>query len=228
MKPYYDPRSVLAHGEPSAVVLLMNEAPGPREAEAGIPSFGQQGANIYHALRRAGVGWATSAPCFSWPQKPSHKQSELNRQRLKEEFLLERARYMTCTNSYSYWPKSGPGATDFQDPAEADVLSVENTRRIAREVIPSHKILLVCGEFAYLACFGATLSNPSSRELTSLSDSELASLNGRLDSTFTDGWYMGHTRRWSLHSRLTTRVLRSVAVKAGWVLERLDQPLDSD
>ena len=219
MTTYYDPRMVHAHGEASAVVFLMNEAPGPREAEAGIPSFGQQGANIYHALRRAGVRWATSAPSFSWPQKPSQEQSELNRQRMKTEFLIERARHMTCTNSYPCWPKSGPDATDFQDPATADVLFDNNTRRIASEIQISHKILLICGEFAYLACTGAALSNPSNRELTQLSDSELVSVNTRLGSTFKEGWYMGHTRRWSLQSQRTTTVLRSVAVQAGWGLE---------
>lgn len=219
MTTYYDHRRVHAHGEASSVVFLMNEAPGPREAEAGIPSFGQQGANIYHALRRAGVRWATSAPSFSWPQKSNQKQPDLHRQRMKTDFLIERARHMTCTNAYPYWPKSGPDATDFQDPAIADVLSVENTCRIADEIHASHKILLVCGEFAYLACTGAELSTSSSRELTQLSDSELVSINTRLGSAFKEGWYMGHTRRWPLHSQRTTNVLKSVAAQASWELE---------
>jgi hypothetical protein len=197
----------------------MNEAPGPREAEAGIPSFGQQGANIYHALRRAQVQWAASSPAFSWPQKQSQKSSQVKRQRMKADFLRERARHMTCTNSYSCWPKSSPDATDFQDPAVADVLSTENMRRLASEVLKGHKILLVCGEFAYLACIGVALSNPSSRELTPLSDLELASANARLGAAFKEGWYMGHTRRWSLRSKATTCVLRTAAFKAGWALK---------
>lgn len=220
---YYDSRTIQAHGEASAVVFLMNEAPGPREAEAGIPSYGQQGANIYHALRRARVQWATSAPPFSWPQKPSQRQFESRRQRMKTEFLIERARHMTCTNAYLHWPKSSPDAADFQDPEKADVVSDENKRRIASEIHTNHEILLICGEFAYLACTGAVLANPSSRELTQLTDSELTLVNTRLGSTFKEGWYMGHTRRWSLHSTRTTSVLRSVAVRAGWDLEDADQ-----
>lgn len=224
MTPYYDPRDVPAHGEASATVLLMNEAPGPLEAESGIPSFGPQGGNIYRALRRAQVQWATSAPSFAWPQKRPKGQSaqELIRHGFKADFLRERACHMTCTNAYSHWPKSSPEANDFRPPREFDVLSEENLLRIRREVRPNHGVLLVCGTYAYLACTGTTLLQSSKRELSLLDSVELQRVNDRLQSRFQTGWYMGHTRRWSLHAQDTTSALRSVANDVAWVLVDAD------
>ncbi len=55
-----------------ALVSLMNEAPGPSEATSGVPSFRQQGANIFHALRRAGISWAVAHQTFVWPKMGRH------------------------------------------------------------------------------------------------------------------------------------------------------------
>lgn len=86
------------------------------------------------------------------------------------------------------------------------------------EVASTHKGILVCGSSAYLACVGAVLLQPSAHELTELADGEVEAVNRRLGAQFEEGWYMGHTRRWSLHRHRAREVLRSVAMLAGWDL----------
>ena len=73
----YHERVVPSHGEAAGpAVLLVNEAPGPSEAIAGIPSFGQQGANIFHSLRAAGISWAATHERFVWPRNGESNQSK--------------------------------------------------------------------------------------------------------------------------------------------------------
>ena len=212
---YYHPREVAAHGAASATVFLMNEAPGPSEAESGIPSFGLQGANIYHALRKANINWAISTPSFVWPRG----EGQTERHRLKEEFLRLRANHMTCSNAYSRWPRSNSTAKGFLHPKAPDVLSSKNIDRIQREVRTSnHHILLVCGKFAYLACTGREIFKPSSIESTPLTLIELQNINVRLQSGFQEAWYMGHTRRWLTHAEKTVGALHSISASAAWQL----------
>lgn len=218
--PHYDETSVPAHGSPGATALLVNEAPGRLEAENRIPSIGPQGGNIYRELRAAGIAWATSFQKFSWPtrSRDRYKSPEKKEQAfaLRDQFLAVRANYLTCTNAYDRWPRSLPGADDWVDPESSDVLSPENIDRLRRENLQGHQALLVCGEFAWLACIGKPLEKPSSREGTRLSEEELQIAISRLSGTFTHGWYMGHTRRWSLDRVRTSRVLQEIAAVAGW------------
>jgi hypothetical protein len=223
----YDPRIVPSHGKAGASVFLMNEAPGPFEAESGIPLFGRQGGNIFRALRKAGIGWAMSSPAFVWPEgcpKQEPSESERRRDILKSDFLRDRAIHLTCTNAYSRWPKSGGSATRFLQPKKIDVLSDENLLRIRSEVSPNHSVLLICGRYAYLGCIGTHLLHPSSRERTQLTVAELRVVNDRLQSHFKAGWYMGHTRRWSLNVQETTATLRLVARSVAWALEEDSDP----
>lgn len=199
MKPHYDPRAVRPHGDISgASVFLMNEAPGPSEAALGVPLFGQQGANIFHALRAARISWAVDHPRFVWPKNGAPHASKRHRE--KAAFLITRAHHITCTNAYPYWPRPTADSTGFCAPADDDVLSLDNLARIKNEVGLSHRVILICGRSAYLACLGQDLTHPASRERTELTAAELRVLNGRLSSHFERGWYMGHTRRWSTQS----------------------------
>ena len=217
MKPFYDSRHVHAHGHRSGpVVLLMNEAPGPQEAVSGIPSFGLQGANIFHALRNSGIAWASAHTNIAWPQKGEAGQSAQHG--LKAKFLEDRSANITSTNAYPKWPKPSEYSSKFCSPADADVLSAENIQRIKREVAPTHRVILICGASAYLACLGCKLPRPASRERTELSVEELEEVNDRLGSSFEKGWYMGHTRRWSLRSSETWDALQEVARYVGWPL----------
>lgn len=215
MLPVYDARVVPSHGDSAGPrVLLMNEAPGPNEAKAGIPLYGRQGANIFHALRAAGISWAATYPRFQWPQNGIASQS--SRYEMKESFLSERRKHITCTNAYSRWPKPSENSEDFCPPSDDDVLSEENLLRIRGEVISTHQVLLVCGFSAYLACTGKPLASASLRERSPLNADEVSTLNERLMSNFRKGWYMGHTRRWNFQQAATTETLRSVANEVGW------------
>jgi len=211
----YDDRVVPSHGDATGpVVLLVNEAPGPSEASSGIPSFGQQGANMFHLFRAAGISWAYAHERFVWPRNGEATQSE--RHVLKAAFLADRATYMTCTNAFARWPHPQGKPKGFCAPLDADVLSADNLNRLKGEVALTHRAILVCGRSAYLACVGAVLAAPASRELTLLNAEELSALNERLGTGFTRGWYMGHTRRWSSHGPKTVKTLAEVAGYVGW------------
>ena len=218
--PHYHETSVPVHGSESATALLLNEAPGRLEAEYRIPSIGPQGGNIYREFRAAGIPWATSFPNFSWPtlirdryRFPEKKEKAFA---LRDEFLAVRANYLACTNAYDRWPRSATDIDDWVDPALDDVLSPENMARLRGETLEGHRVVLVCGEFAWIACMGSQLEAPASREGTRLTEEELQVARTRLGGSFTHGWYMGHTRRWGFARRRTTRVLQEVAAAAGW------------
>ena len=217
MKITYDPRFVPAHDNNIyGQVLLMNEAPGPDEAASGIPLYGQQGANLFHALRAAGIEWAVKHKKFIWPRNDSANDDD--RQRQKKSFLTTRSKYITCTNSYPYWPKPNNDASNFCPPRKDDVCQKENIERIKKEITPSHSILLVCGCNAYLACTGDDLSDAEKREYTELTVEEIKNTNTRLNSQFKKGWYMGHTRRWSMNKQKSSDSLRELAKFLGWSL----------
>lgn len=215
--PYYDASMVHSHGTSESRVFLMNEAPGRCEAHYRIPSFGMQGGNIYHSLRKAGISWATQFEKIVWPAKIS--SSPTNQQKrfiVRDAFIHTRAQYITCSNAYPQWPRSEESADDFVDPSIQDVLSALNIDRIRLEVRPNHRVLLICGAYAWHLCAGHKLDKPANRERTSLTNEEITGMNRRLNSNFEYGWYMGHTRRWSLKPEDTSRVLKSVATVAGW------------
>ena len=218
--PYYDPRMVPAHGESTATVMLVNEAPGPCEVHYQIPSVGAQGGNIYRSFRIAGIGWAKDFEAFSWPRliREQYKRPDQMEQAFKfrDEFLRVRAAHMTCTNAFPLWPRSASDVRDFVDPDQADVLADENIRRLASEVPREHRVILVCGVFAWLACTGTPLERPASREGTAITGEQLAVINKRLLARFRAGWYMGHTRRWALQKDRVAAVLRTVAKVAEW------------
>lgn len=214
----YDFRTVPAHnGNPGASVFLMNEAPGPSEAVTGIPSFGQQGANIFHALRKAGISWAAAHKKFCWPKDGPLDKSKRHQQ--KAAFLASRAEHITCSNSFPRWPKPANKPNGFCPPLEKDVASTSNINRIIGEILPTHRVILVCGAMAYYACLGKNLHSPATREGSALSVEELQMLNARLHSNFEYGWYMGHTRRWTLKAGQTQPALKLIAKHVGWTLE---------
>lgn len=217
---FYDPRVVHAHGSAESEVFLVNEAPGPIEAHFGIPCVGRQGANLYWALRKAEIPWALERTVFSWPIKvpecykfPNKVQRQFE---LRNEFLQIREKHITCSNAYPRWPRTDEITCDWQDPAQTDVLSESNVIRLKNEIGRRLKIILVCGEYAWMACHATNLPEPSKREGSSLSSEELACMNQRLSSSFVAGWYMGHTRRWSLNTARTSAILKNVARVAGW------------
>lgn len=213
----YDSRFVPAHDKRHhGQVLLMNEAPGPDEAVSGIPLYGQQGANLFHALRGAGIEWAANHEKFTWPKNNSVRQGV--RQSQKASFLATRAQYITCTNAYPYWPKPDNNTDHFCPPRIEDVCAKENTERIKKEILPSHSVLLICGVFAYVACTGKELCHPQEREFTELTEEEVKKTNIRLNAHFKKGWYMGHTRRWSLNKQQSLSSLRALARFLDWPL----------
>ena len=221
--PYYDGRIVPAHGNSEATVFLINEAPGPCEAYYLIPSVGDQGGNLYRALQRAGIVWVQqieNLEKFKWPKliQDQYKHPEEMKQifELRDQVLAVRAKFIKCTNAFNQWPRSSYEACDTVDPAVADVLSSQNIDRLASEVPEQHKVILVCGAFAWLSCLGYPLSSPAMREHSRLSKDELQIINKRFKSDFSSGWYMGHTRRWSLDTEKTSRVLKEIAQNAGW------------
>lgn len=218
--PHYDETTVPVHGSERATVLLINEAPGRSEAEYRIPSIGPQGGNIYREFRAAGIAWATSFPKFSWPTliRDRYRFPEKKEQAfaLRDQFLAVRANYLACTNAYDRWPRSVLDADDWVDPTSADVLSPKNIDRLRRETLQGHRVLLICGEFAWLACMGTQLEGASSREGTRLTEEELQIATSRLSGAFTHGWYMGHTRRWCFARTRTSGALQKIAAAAGW------------
>jgi hypothetical protein len=219
--PYYDLNPVAAHGSTTATIFLLNEAPGQCEAEAGIPLIGQQGGNVYRSFRSAGIPWAVELPQIKWPSKSAcryrNRDAALEKRFQQREELLEtRRHYMVCSNAFDRWPKSRADTCDSVRPADADVLSVENMNRLRSEISVSHKILLICGEAAWIACVGKPIQHPSQFEGTKLNADNLVIVNQRLESSFRHAWYMGHTRRWSLNARKTSAALKSVANFAGW------------
>lgn len=223
MNPVYDPRHVPAHDDKiDATVFLMNEAPGPSEATSGIPSFGQQGANIFHALRSAGILWAVAHRKFVWPKNGVGENSERHQQ--KAEFLKTRAQYITCTNAFPHWPRPSINSAKFCPPREEDVISIENIERIRSELRSTHRAILICGACAYIACIGKSLLYPASRECSELSSAEIQELNERLRSNFEKGWYMGHTRRWSTQRQKVSLALRQLAEFLGWSLGSANTP----
>ncbi len=223
MTPGYDPLSVPAHDDMiGATVVLMNEAPGPSEATSGIPSFGQQGANIFHALRGAGILWAVAHQKFVWPKNGAADQSDRHRQ--KAEFLKTRARYITCTNAFPQWPKPSIDSAKFCPPREEDVVTAENMARIRSELRSTHRAILICGAYAYVACIGKRLLRPSTREASELTSTEIKEMNKRLQSNFEKGWYMGHTRRWSTQKQKISPALRLLAEFSGWSLGATNNP----
>lgn len=217
MEVTYDPRFVPAHDNNiHGQVLLMNEAPGPDEAASGIPLYGQQGANLSHALRAAGIKWAVNHDKFTWPKNDSINQE--GRQCQKKSFLATRSKYLTCTNAYPYWPKPSNSTDNFCPPRKEDVCRRENIERIKKEITLTHSVLLVCGGYAYLACTGNEISNSKDREFKELTEKEIKFTNTKLNSHFKKGWYMGHTRRWSLNKQKSSNSLRALAQYLNWPL----------
>lgn len=213
----YDTRFIHPHGDRSlAKLFLMNEAPGPSEAQAGIPSFGRQGCNIFHSFRAAGISWAVAHQKFKWPTSDS-KQHDRNEK--KSEFLTDRSNHITCTNSYPFWPRPNLESNGFCAPLDDDVKSKENIERIRAEISPAHSAIFICGTSAYLACIGEQICNPKSRECTELNEAEMLKLNSRLAAKFEIGWYMGHTRRWLMRKNKTVFALRQMASFMGWSVE---------
>ena len=217
-RPVYDSRQVPAHGDKvGPVVFLINEAPGPSEALSGIPSFGHQGANIFHALRNAGISWVVAHQKFVWPVSVASQPTVRHLQ--KAAFLESRAKHMTCTNAFPCWPKPNQLSYGFCSPRNEDVDAVENINRIRGELRSTHRAILICGIYAYLACVGKPLDHPSKRESTRLTTTEVLALNRRLNSNLERGWYMGHTRRWSMRGNHVAETLRQLAEFLGWPVE---------
>ena len=213
----YDPRLVPAHDLAlPGQVLLMNEAPGPDEAASGIPLYGQQGANLFHALKAAGIAWADEHEKFRWPK--NDLVSNQSRQSQKKAFLATRAKFITCTNAFPYWPKRRGSTDNFCPPRKEDVSGSENIERIRGEIRTTQSVILICGAYAYLACTGEELHRPAEREHTELTKDELENINTRLKASIKKGWYLGHTRRWSIKRQKSSHSLRDLAKNVGWPL----------
>lgn len=200
--PFYDNRTVPAHGNESAPVYLLNEAPGPKEAVSGFPLFGDQGGNLYRALWRADVSWAKSynqGNHFSWPKydddhykKSAGKKNVL----LRRGFLELRCAHITCSNSYDRWPKSSKAADDWIAPSDRELFSTDNLRRISGEIGPMHSVLLICGSCAWKAIFHQELKRANEKIGHKLNASELSIANSKLGARFREAFYMGHTSKW--------------------------------
>ena len=219
MQIQYSKTVVPAHGAIGAAVYLVNEAPGPFEDASRIPSYGLQGANIFHSLRLTRVDWALKHERFVWPQS-SNSGSDARQQR-KIEFLETRKQWITCTNAYRLLPRPADSSKAFCPPASQDVESKANLSRIRTEITKRHRALLICGEFAYLACTGH--KRPSEvLQFQKLDADQLQSINRRLGASFQGAWYMGHTRRWLMKPGEMVVALRAVAKQVGWTLNRAD------
>lgn len=226
--PTYHPRKISAHGSREASVFLVNEAPGDCEAYYGIPSVASQGGNIYRALRHGGIQWALDLKEFSWPTKIQNKYVHSCQEKIVQQFidrddaLATRAKYITCTNAFDRWPSESD--RKFVPPENNLISSLENMDRLRGEATPNHRILLICGKAAWLACHGTVLTDPDAKERTQVSDGELETINKTLRTSFVKAWYMGHTRRWNRKTNkygpLTPipEVLKDIALAAGWVL----------
>jgi hypothetical protein len=127
-----------------------------------------------------------------------------------------RAEGITCTNAFDRLPRPTDGSASFCAPLPSDVCSPQNLARIAAEIHPQHSVALVCGISAYLVVTGNALNHPSKREYTVLTADELNALNTRLNANLRRGWYMGHTRRWSLKPYECSQALQAVASVVGW------------
>jgi hypothetical protein len=217
--PIYSSKQVPAHGATDAPAVLINEAPGPQEDQAGLPCFGAQGGELYRALRHAGIPWATHNSEFSWPSKPLSQLDVdgLAREAARKEFLVERGRRLLVSNSYASWPRPANGKKNFCPPAPGDVLSPGSVQRLATDLAGRHQVLLIGVSMAYLACVGSVLITPAKREATQLQAHELLAANARLGASFESGWYMGHTRRWVGAAVGITQVLQSVARSVRWL-----------
>ena len=192
----YDHRLVVAHGSETATVYLLNEAPGPREARSGIPAVAQQGGNIYRALIDANITWATNfnhGRRFSWPRYDSPRDyakphRHVTQFALRDAFLAVRGRYVKCSNAYPYWPKRDGVADGWEDPEPSDILCQRNLQRISCEITRDMTVLLVCGEYAWLARTGETLDHPEQMEGQALSANHLARINKRFKASFSHAW----------------------------------------
>lgn len=219
----YDERVVDMHHKGETSVMLMNEAPGPEEADSGIPLFGRQGGNVYSMLSKSNISWVTQwnnlHPNFRWPVKNENEYKKLNNEikrniLWKYDFLSERAKRISCSNSFPKWPKSSKNAQDFVDPLIEDVLSEQNIGRIRNEIQRANpKILIICGEFAFLACVGQTINNPKLSEGKVLCKTTIDIINTRFQSNFNKVWYMGHTRRWSLNSNVIQNAFKQIEIE---------------
>jgi hypothetical protein len=152
------------------------------------------------------------------------KLKQSTRYQQKAEFLKTRARYITCTNAFPQWPKPNINSAKFCPPLEEDVITPENIARIRSELRSTHRAILICGSYAYIACIGKRLMNPSSRETSELTSAEIQLLNERLQSNFKKGWYMGHTRRWSTQRQKVSLALKQLAEFSGWPLGSANTP----
>lgn len=220
-KTLYCPNFVNAHGSAKSTMFLVNEAPGFCETYYGIPLIGSQGGNIYRALRKSGIAWARGFKEFSWPTKIESDYKNLDKVKSnfkdRDDFVGIRSNYITCTNSYSYLPyiKKGPNVK-LVKPESERILSESNIERLAGEVSANHRVILICGECAWLACYGSHISNPAKLEGLPIKEQDLLQINSRISANFTEGWYMGHTRRWSLNSKKTSCALCMIAAALQW------------
>jgi hypothetical protein len=228
LAPTYHPQEIAAHGSPEATAFLVNEAPGDCEAYYGLPSVASQGGNIYRALRDARVQWALDLKEFSWPTKIQceyvnpYGEKEVQQFIDRDDALAVRARYITCTNAFDRWPSEGN--KKFVPPENNLVRSAENMERLRGEATPNHRVLLICGKSAWLACHGTALADPDAKERTQLLDGELEAINRYLNSSFETAWYMGHTGRWNRQTNKygllppVQEILKDIAKAAGWPL----------
>lgn len=235
--PIYHENTVPAHGGADATMFLLNEAPGDCEAAELIPLVATQGGMLRRHLQLAGIDWAEKLGSFRWPRvvrsvrKGGNRPEVIDQYQKRDAALLLRAHYITCSNSFDRWPKPLNGKTKFANPDVEDVLSNENLERLRREVTENHRVILICGEFAWLACFGSRLENPRAKERERLSDEEVEIINARFGSKFEAGWYMGHTGKWNFGvvkargAVTVAQLLREVAAILKW---RLREPVSDE
>lgn len=228
--PVYDPREVPLHFSPatgSNPVLLVAEAPGSQEAATGLPLLGPQGANLYRGLIAGGVSWAKqwsdTHPSFRYPVKASEndykKKVKANvalRIKDRKDWLVLRSKHVACTNSYPLWPKSSSSATDFVNPLDTDVCSTDNLARLRRDAVRVRaKVLLMCGEFACLACTGQRPNQLQFVEGQDVTAQVKLVVMRRLGWSFAHIWYLAHPRRWRFDNA-NIDALKAVATQVKW------------
>lgn len=219
---------MVAHGSDRALILAAQEAPGEVEDALGICTAGPQGGQSYRSFWGADWNWVWS----HYPQKQtwankataadycSRPRARAQQIALRDDFLAHRCRYITFTNAYDRMPLDADGR--ICAPAPEMVLARANQARLKAEIGDHHRVLLICGERAWLAYTGEhersggfSLKSVSNFQQLQLSAALCQRINTRMGSGFTSAWYLGHSRNWHQYPVLD-KALTQIGRSVGW------------
>lgn len=224
----YSDRQVAAHGSDRALILAAQEAPGEVEDALGICTAGPQGGQSYRAFWGADWNWVRShsPERQTWANKATaadyrgRQHARAQQIAWRDDFLAHRSRYITFTNACDRMPLDAKGR--ICAPAPQMVLARANQARLKAEIGDHHRVLLICGERAWLAYTGKheriggfSLKSVSNVQQLQLSAALCQQINTRMGSGFTSAWYLGHSRNWHQYSVLG-KALKQIGRAAGW------------